>query len=76
MRHILIWHSEDGSVIACKDKKFRRSVFFGTVSTSCKLWKSKGWAKRFADKKGLDNYTIKTIRDGQSVDCFGNVTAL
>ncbi len=76
MKYMLIWHSKDGNVIACKDKKFRRSVFFGTVSSSCKFWKSEGWAKRFADKEGLGNYTIKTIRAGQSVDCFGNVTTL
>lgn len=59
--------------IACKDGFFRRSVSFGTPSWTCKLWKSRGWARRFAQRHTNGEYTIKFIYDGDEVDCFGNV---
>jgi len=65
---------DDSSGIYCKDGEFRRTVFFGTVSSACKFWKSKGWAVRTADKLGLNNFTIKMVYDGESVDCHGLVT--
>ena len=72
---LLIWNSEvNGDIIACKDGKFRRSVFFGTPSSSCKFWKKEGFARRFAKKHNLEAWTIKFIYDGDSVDCFANVT--
>ena len=63
-----------GDAIACKDGLFRRSVFFGTPSSSCRFWKSKAWARKFAQRHAGPEYTIKFVYAGDSVDCFGNVT--
>ena len=60
--------------IACKDGLFRRSVFFGTPSSSCKFWKSKAWARKFARRHAGSDYTIKFVYACDSIDCFGNVT--
>jgi hypothetical protein len=75
LKCLLIWDSEThGSLIACKDGKFRRSVSFGTCSSCCKFWKTEGYARRYARLKGLDSWTIKFIREGDSIDHLANVT--
>ena len=43
--------------------------------SSCKFWKSKAWAKKFAQRHAGPEYTIKFVYAGDSVDCFGNVTS-
>ncbi len=64
---------DDSSGIYCDDGKFRRNVYFGTVSGSCKFWKNEGWAKRTADKLRLSNYTIKRVYAGDIVNSNGLV---
>lgn len=63
-----------GRAIACKDGFFRNSVSFGTPSWTCRLWKSAAWARKFAQRNAGPEYTIKFVYDGDSIDCFGNVT--
>ena len=69
---VFLINSNDGS-IACKDGKFRTSVNFGTPNSTCKFWKSEGWAKRYAETVGLKKYTIKHVYPDEYVEHDGSV---
>ena len=74
LKCLLIWESEKhGSVIACKDGKFRSSVTFGTCRFCCKFWKREVYARKFAEKARVNDYKIVFIYDGDTIDHLGNV---
>jgi hypothetical protein len=57
----LIAHFEGGDALYCKDGKFRKSVQFGTPSSTLKLWKKPAYAHKVGDRRKLDSYTIKWV---------------
>jgi hypothetical protein len=60
--------------ILCKDKRFRSFVNFGNPSFTCKFFKSKGWARRCAEKMRLKEWEIILLYSGDSIDATGNIT--
>jgi hypothetical protein len=60
--------------ILCKDKRFRSFINFGTASFTCKFFKSKGWARRCAEKMGLKEWDIILLYNGDIIDATGNIT--
>lgn len=60
--------------ILCKDNLLRSFVMFGTPKWTCKLYKSKGWAIRAAQRLGLSEWEVSFLYEGDSIDATGNIT--
>ena len=71
---IVLLINEDNGYIYCKDRKFRRSVCFGTPNWTCKFWKRAGFAKRAAERMGLTNYNVVHVYPGDVVNSDGTVS--
>jgi len=58
----------------CKDNKWREFAMFGTYPTCVKIFKSRGWAEKAAERFAINHeWKMVALGKGESMDASGRI---